>query len=338
MRKHINSIALSLAFLALMLTTGVAMGWSDFMLRYSKAGTVNGQYEILQAATEDSLPTYGDILDVRFDEEVNNLIIEYVGGESDTFHLDPTSLEPEVFDINLLGRSAYLRFFSPALYESYGQTSQGIIILTYIDPSKMRSDPGNDVASKFSPAKQPTTVDLSFAMIHNYFEEHNMVGAGLPICAANTADEILQGVASSTCYIVCQGKAEVMAQFLPTDTRFVPMWSRREDLENGYIFLWSELHSTIEVFSNNEWYVADPTYGFAYVKNTIGQRLTAQELIDALEGQEVGDLTFGLVHNGLIHDVPGELFVEANSTLAGIYYTPDKRLEYRVVNDEQGTP
>lgn len=279
----------------------------------------------------------GDIINLDYDEDNYFLKIDYVDGGSDTFILNPNSLAPEVFKINGFEKESYLRFFSPALYESLGQPSQGVIILTRVDPSSLVSDPNNEIASNFPALKQPTTADLGFAMIHNYLEKHNAVGIGLPLCTAGAGDEILLGVATSSCYVECNGKAEVMARFLPAATRIIIMGSRSKNLENGYIFLWSELHATIEVFSNNEWYVADPTYGFAYVKDSKGRRLNAQELINALETQKVNDLTFGLVHDGIIHDVPGEVVVNANTALAGIYYTPDKSLSYRIVKSDSLT-
>ncbi len=279
-------------------------------------------------------PSDGNILKVSYDGESHFLKINYVRNGSDTFQLDPDALEPEVFRLKGFDEESYLRFFSPALYESLGQPSQGVIILTRVDPSSLISDPYNDIASNFPALEQPTTADLGFAMIHNYLENHNSVGMGLPLCATGAGDEILSGVAASSCYIECNGKSEVMARFLPAITRIIIMGSRSEDLGNGYIFLWSELHATIEVFSYNGWYVADPTYGFAYVKDLTGRRLNAQELIKALETQKVSDLTFGLVHDGIIHDVPGEVMVNANTALAGIYYTPDKSLAYRMVKSD----
>lgn len=279
-------------------------------------------------------PSDGNILKVSYDRESRFIKIDYARSGSDTFQLDPDALEPEVFRLKGFDEEVYLRFFSPAFYESYGQPSQGVIILTRVDPSGLISDPYNDVASEFPVVKKPTTADLGFAVMHSYLQEHNTVEGGIPLCAPGTGDEILSEVAASSCYIHCNGNSEVMARFLPAATRVIIMGSRSEVLENGYIFLWSELHATIEIFSDNGWYVADPTYGFAYVKDETGRRLNAQELIEALATQKVDNLTFGLVRDGLIYDVPGEVVVKANTTMSGIYYTPDKSLAYRMVKSD----
>ncbi|MCB0118011.1 MAG: hypothetical protein KDD72_03200 [Anaerolineales bacterium] len=301
-----------------------------FMALLALAFTVNAAIDRLNIPVETSAGSNDDIQKVRYNGETHLLKINYKSGGSDTFTLDPDALETEVFRVKGVDSHSYLRFFSPALYESYGQSSQGIIILTRVDPANLKFDPHNDIALNFPEAEQPTAIDLGFAMIQNYLENHNKVGTGIPLCTADTADGILSGVSSSTCYVECQGKAEVTAQYLPTTTRTVIMGSRSENLEDGYIFLWSELHATVEIFSNNEWYVADPTYGFAYVKDATGRRLNVRDLIDALENQNAADLTFGLVHNGVIYDVPGDIAAQANTALAGIYYTSDKQLVYSI--------
>lgn len=119
-------------------------------------------------------PSDGDISSVRLDEGTRLLKIEYVGGGSDAITLTPSSLEPEVFRLKGFGGETYLRFFSPAFYESYGQPSQGIIILTRTNPSNLTSNPHNNIASEFQAAESPTAADLGFAAMYSYLQKHNM--------------------------------------------------------------------------------------------------------------------------------------------------------------------
>ncbi|MBL8080134.1 MAG: hypothetical protein JNM55_19350 [Anaerolineales bacterium] len=277
---------------------------------------------------------YGEILNVYYDQSNTSLRLDFVGGESETIILDPNALKIEIFEIQNPSAHVYLRFFSPAFYESYGQTRQSIAILTRMNPADITSEFENRIAADFPIAVQPTKSDLSFAVLHYYFWRHNKVDKKRPVCTSNNANELLNGIASSSCYIVCQGKVEVMTHFLaPSTRRIVSLWSRRDDLDGGFIFLASELHTTLEIFDNNKWYVADPTFGFAYVENAAGVRLDTKELIAALEKQKMSELTFGLVSSGVIHEVPGDLVLKTNKTMAGIYYTPDKQLEYREIDE-----
>ena len=281
-------------------------------------------------------PTHydGDIESIQYNREDSTLRLGFAKEHPRVFYLDPDSLEIQTFEIQRTGMLGYIRFFSPTFYEAYGQKSPGVVILTRTNPAELRADPLNKIAVDFPITEQPTTADLSFVLIHTYFESHNKVGTERPLCRADSANGILLGLASNSCYIACQGKSEVMAKFLASSTRIVHLWSRREKLDGGYIFLWSELHTTLEIHDNGKWYVADPSYGFAYVKDVTGLRLDTKELIKYLVQQKSNELTFGLVHDGLIHDVPGDLMITENTSLPDYYYTPDKRLEYKPIRDE----
>ena len=327
MKKHLGIINLSLAIAALVGV--IAFGTNRFS---APKETVEPTPVISEYS--DPIDSGDNILSVTYNAEDNLLRLDFVGGGSEIVQLNPNALDIEIFEIQIEGKPVYLRFFSPAFYESYDQTSQGVVILTYINPAEITADPYNNIAADFPVAEHFTTADLSFALLHSYIENHNKVDTGNSFCDADNANDLLLGLASSSCYVVCQGKSEIMAQFLAASTRIVPMWSRRENMDGGYIFLSSELHTTLEIFDNGKWYVADPTYGFAYVKDETGLRLDAKELIATLAQQKSGELIFGLVHNGVIHEVPGELVIKENSSLPGIYYTPDKRLEYREIRDE----
>jgi hypothetical protein len=336
MKKHIRIITFSIAIAALVAIIGVATNQFNFPIEIAKfVPMYGGQHSDSRTLTVTEQTLSGDdILFVHHNNADNSLRLDFVGGESEVVHLDPNSLAIETFEFQRMGKPVYLRFFSPAFYESYGQTSQGVVILTGMNPADIRGDPYNKVATDFPVVEQSTTADLSFALIHYYLENHNKVDTERPVCNADNANGLLSGVASSSCYIVCQGKSEVMAHFLAASTRIVPMWSRRENLDGGYIFLSSELHTTLEIFDNAKWYVADPTYGFAYVKDTTGMRLDTKDLIAALAQEKGSELIFGLVHNGAIYEVPSELVIKENPTMPSIYYTPDKRLEYRKIRDE----
>lgn len=335
MKKRRKTISLVIALVSLAAMSAVVVNGFDLPINLGNLSFINLREPLEPREVVDEQPANdGEILRIDYNKERDILKLDYAGGGSDLLSLELAALEIETFELQNPGMPLYLRFFSPAFYESYGQPGQGIIILTRINPADIRGDPANNIAVGFPVAKESTAADLSFAMLHNYFENHNKVDTERLICSSADPEDLLSGVASSSCYVVCQGKAEIAAKFLTASTRLVPMFSQREDLDDAILFLWSELHTTIEIYDNNKWYVADPTYGFAYVKDASGQRIDTRGLITALAKQNAGELTFGLVNNGLIYEVPGDVMVDTNTAMAAIYYTPDKRLEYQVVREE----
>jgi hypothetical protein len=333
MNKSVKTITSFVALIALGMIVGAIITELGLPAKFARFASIQTrQYLDSRGVTlDEDAQTGSNILHVGYDENHDTLKLDFVGGGSQVVRLDPSALEMQVFEIQNLGKPVYLRFYSPAFYKSYGQTNPGVIILTRTNPSELTDDPDNKIAADFRVADQPTAADLSFAVLHSYLKSHNKVDTERPLCTAKNANELLVGVASSSCYVDCQGLSEIAAQFLTASTQIVRMWSRVRNLDNGFTFLSSEMHTTLEIFDNNTWYVADPTYGFAYVKDATGQRLSTKDLITALEKQNANELTFGLVYNGVIHEVPGDLVVKANTTMAGIYYTPDKRLDYKVI-------
>jgi hypothetical protein len=336
MKKYFRIITLFIALLTLAGVIGVVRGAFKLPIDHAEFDHINhrqpGSSQKVNAPVQTDYDD--DIEFIHYSDEDKVLRLEFEGKIEKELYLDPNSSEIETFEILRRGKPVYLRFFSPAFYQAYGQKSQGVVILTRINPAELKVDPHNNVAADFPATEQLTTADLSFALIHSYLENHNKVDKKRPLCNAENANGLLLGVASSSCYIVCQGKSEVMTKFLASSTRMVHMWSRRKSLDGGYIFLWSELHTALEIFGNGKWYVGDPSYGFAYVKDATGLRLDTKEFIDYLTQQKSNELIFGLVHKGIIHEVPGEFVIKEKSGISGFYYTSDKRLEYKPVRDE----
>jgi hypothetical protein len=93
-------------------------------------------------------------------------------------------------------------------------------------------------------------------------------------------------------------------------------------------FMQSEWHTTVEYARDNSWYVADPTFGFAFVADKTGHRLSTRELIEALDQRRESDLTFAVTRRGKLYGVPGKKFLEREAMLASVYYTRDKRIEF----------
>ncbi|MGE0500694.1 MAG: hypothetical protein AB7I79_03435, partial [Rhizobiaceae bacterium] len=75
-------------------------------------------------------------------------------------------------------------------------------------------------------------------------------------------------------------------------------------------------------------YVADPMYGFAYVRNSSGDRLDTKGLIAAFK-ENPGDLVFGVIVDGVVREVSGNDVRSGQPTFGALYYTTDKRIEYR---------
>jgi hypothetical protein len=64
-------------------------------------------------------------------------------------------------------------------------------------------------------------------------------------------------------------------------------------------------HTLVEIEGEAGWYAADPTFGYVYVKDASGARLSVQALLQSLEHDPAGKgLTFGLVYRDSIRDVP----------------------------------
>jgi hypothetical protein len=89
------------------------------------------------------------------------------------------------------------------------------------------------------------------------------------------------------------------------------------------------------VFGDEKWYVADPTFGFAYVKDRQGKRLDTAELIKELSEGRSADLTFGVLSGDEIHDISGDRMLSDQPTLAALYYTSDKRPKYLAVSQQR---
>jgi hypothetical protein len=62
-------------------------------------------------------------------------------------------------------------------------------------------------------------------------------------------------------------------------------------------------HTLVEIEGEAGWYAADPTFGYVYVKDASGARLSVQALLQSLEHDPAGKgLTFGLVYrDNLLH-------------------------------------
>jgi transglutaminase-like putative cysteine protease len=115
---------------------------------------------------------------------------------------------------------------------------------------------------------------------------------------------------------------------LPAPSRVVLLYGRTDKLNGDLSFLWSEWHTTVEVFGDGKWYVADPTFGFAYVKDRQGKRLDTAELIKEISDGRSASLTFGVLSGDQIHDLSGDRMLQAQPTLAALYYTSDKQPKY----------
>ena len=109
-------------------------------------------------------------------------------------------------------------------------------------------------------------------------------------------------------------------------SRLVLLYGRTDKLDRDHQFLWSEWHTTNDIRGPDGWYVADPTFGFAWVKNGAGKRLDTSGLIAALQGE--APLLFGVIVDGAIREVPRLEMLAEQPTLRGLYYTPDKIPHY----------
>ena len=222
-----------------------------------------------------------------------------------------------------------VRYISPLFYEKYGQDNGGVFVMSRgLDPSNISSDPRNPFAKEFAVAQALSPADLAFLTTHSFLIDHNKIGADRPRCADSLVADLLPAIRSGECYVACSGKSLIASQLAPSESRVVLLYSRSDKLDGDHMFLWSEWHTAIELKDSDQWYVADPTYGFAYVRNQDMHRLSTQELIGALEEDPSG-LVFGVIDDGYIREVPGPEMIAAEPTLAGLYYTIDKTPTYQ---------
>jgi hypothetical protein len=222
-----------------------------------------------------------------------------------------------------------IRYISPLFYQKYGQDNGGVFVMSRgLDPNNISSDPRNLFAKEFEVAQTLSSADLSFLTAYSFLIDYNKIGVDRPLCTDSLVSDLLPAIRSGDCYVACSGNALVASQLAPGDSRVVLLYGRSDKLDGDHMFLWSEWHTTMELKDGERWYVADPTYGFAYVRDKTMQRLSTEELITALVDDPEG-LVFGVIDDDYIREVPGLEMIASEPTLAGLYYTTDKKPTYQ---------
>jgi len=223
-----------------------------------------------------------------------------------------------------------LRWYSRDYFAGLGQDSPGYLIYTRdIALSQIFSDPKNDYAEHYQKTSYQNPSDDAFAALRWDIIAANDSSSGL-LCSDNDGATLMEKMRSRKCFTACSGHSIIAADLLEQETRIILLHADAEDIGENIKFLRSEWHTSLERRgADGSWYLADPTFGFAYVE-AAGRRLSAQEFIDALEFGNADKLTFGVTRQGALYSLSGETMLREEPTLASLYYTPDKRLEYQI--------
>lgn len=221
-----------------------------------------------------------------------------------------------------------LRYYSTGYYEELGQSNQDVIIYSRnIKPDGFDTWLRNRFANNFPVWDGLEQRDLWLADLQWRIKASNDF-VGRKLCSEDRGDHILAALENGDCYVSCSGESLVAADLIPGVKRVVLLYADPTQVADDIMFLTSEWHTTVEYARDGNWYVADPTFGFAFVQDQSGRRLNVKELIRELDAGRAEDLTFAAMRNGRIHAVPGDKFIERENTLASLYYTADKRIEY----------
>jgi hypothetical protein len=223
-----------------------------------------------------------------------------------------------------------IRYFSPALYRSLGQSTGSVFVYTDgIYPDQSQATPNSGFPGKYPQSTNLTLADKRFAMSYQILQNRNTLSSIPQYRDINNVSAMISGILNKKCYVDCTGMSFSVASFIKAESRIVTLYSKSKYLGNNHRFYWSAGHNNIEIKKDGKWYVADPTYGFAYVKDGEGNRLDSIELIKRLSGNDIERLTFGMVANMRIYDVSALDMMKFQPSIRGLYFTPDKKLKYR---------
>jgi len=278
----------------------------------------------------------GPITAVEFDSANSELKLSYPSNQLVTIGIERADKDAEIF--LLQPRSSppdTLRFLSKKYYASLGQENEGLFVLSHkIRPDEIRADAYNSFAEGLPSAQALTIVDTSLIAIkaltdrYNIFKHRYNIWTHRVLCTSDDAKILVQKLRADVCYVACSGLSIIASQMLPAPSRIVLLYGRTDKLDGDLSFLWSEWHTTVEVFGDGKWYVADPTFGFAYVKDGQGKRLDTAELIKEIYDGRSANLIFGVLSGDQIHDLTGDRMLQEQPTLAALYYTSDKQPTY----------
>ncbi|MBR0939425.1 transglutaminase domain-containing protein [Bradyrhizobium jicamae] len=276
----------------------------------------------------------GAITAVRFDSADSKLKLKDSDSQMVAIDIDRSVGEEKYFLLTpQTGKPALLRFLPKKCYASIGEESEGLFIISPgLLPDEIKTDPSNSFAKDQPVAREMTIVDASFLAIKSMTSRYNST-EGKPLCTDDDTSSLLRKLRSGACYVACSGLSTIANDMLPAPTRIVLLYSRADKLDGDLSFLWSEWHTTLEVFDHGNWYVADPTYGFAYAKDREVKRLDTAQLIQQISEGEAAHLMFGVLSEDQIHDVPGDRLLQELPSLGGVYYTPDKQPKYQAVTE-----
>lgn len=282
------------------------------------------------AQTKVAVPD-GSLESADYDTETDVLQLHFVEGKRVEIKLDPNAQTWQNYLLIKADKTAapdLVRFCSSACYAAYGQKNDGVILYTAGTTLTGINTTRDTSFARLHPKSEGVSLlDWRFVSAYRFAREKNSIVPGRPLCDQSNPADMLAGVSGESCYVVCSGLAKMVVSLVGEQARTVPLVGRTDKLDGGYRFLWSEWHTTTELSGDDSTYVADPSYGFVYVKGSAsGQRLNTAELIDALHRGQASRLVFGTIHDGQIYDVPGEQLLAANPSIASLYYTPDKNL------------
>lgn len=216
-----------------------------------------------------------------------------------------------------------LRWHSPALYRRLGQASPSYLIYSKnMSENQIRNDPKNSFASVYPIIAPESKHELDLAALQGRIQSVNELQVRTT-CNDDDGASLLSKVEAKTCAVACSGQSVIIGQLAGVPTKVLLLEAPADIIAPGVNFTRSEGHTTVEVVGQDGWQVFDPTFGFAWVKRN-GRRLDTKGLIDALADGQESQLTFGALHFGKIHAVPGPDFLKYQPTLKPLYYTPDK--------------
>jgi len=268
-------------------------------------------------------------ISASFDSLTGKLTV--TGVRTVTTDVDWSSTKALVFEIPSIDgdeKPDLIRFLSTNYFGALGQRSGDVVIYSRnIQADLVKSDIRNLIADEYPLVPDISSHDASFANIRWLIRRLNRL-QGRSLCDDDNGHDLLDGLRGGLCYVSCSGQSMIAADLLPGFARVALLYADAVPLTSNTTFMQSEWHTTVEYVHDGRWYVADPTFGFAYVKDKSGRRLDTRELIDALMKKRANELTFAVVRRGRVHAVPGEKFLDREATLSSMYYTPDKRVEY----------